>query len=169
MPLPVCPSERRPGFLLHEISHLLRREFDCRVEQAELGLTRAQWLILRQVARRAGCSQHDVAARIRLEAPTVGRHIDRLLTAGWIDRQDNPRDGRAYRLHLRPKAQRTLARLKRLGAQMREDYLAGIPPARREALIDDLLVIRQNLLACRSRAGARTPSHAKHPTLPAAC
>ncbi|MFA5057228.1 MAG: MarR family transcriptional regulator [Opitutaceae bacterium] len=157
-----CTSERRPGFLLHELSHLLRREFDRRVEEAKLGLTRAQWLILRQVARHAGCNQRDVAAMLQLEPATIGRHVDRLRHAGWLDRRDDPRDGRAFRLYLRPKARRALARLKRLGAQLREEYLASIPPQRREALIDDLLVIRQNLLTCRARIKGPLSHHANH-------
>jgi DNA-binding MarR family transcriptional regulator len=161
-------AERRPGFLLHELSHLLRREFDRRVEQAGLGLTRAQWLILRQVGQHAGCRQRDVAAMLRLEPATVGRHIDRLAAAGWLDRRDDRRDGRAYRLYLRSKAWRVLARLKRLGAQLREEYLAGIPAPRRKALIDDLLVIQQNLLACRMRAESRFSRHANSPARQAA-
>ena len=162
-------SARRPGFLLHELSHLLRREFDRRVEQAELGLTRAQWLILRQVGQHAGCRQRDVATLLQLEPATVGRHIDRLIAAGWLDRHDDPQDGRAYRLCLRPRARRALARLKQLGTQLRKEYLAGIPAPRREALIDDLLVIRQNLLACRARAEHRLSHHANPPALQAAC
>jgi DNA-binding MarR family transcriptional regulator len=161
-------SKRRPGFLLHEVSHLLRREFDRRVEQAGLGLTRAQWLILRQIGQHAGCRQRDVAALLRLEPATVGRHIDRLVAAGWLDRRDDPHDGRAYHLHLRPIARRALARLKQLGALLRDEYLAGISAPRREVLIDDLLVIRQNLLACRARAEKRPSHHANPPTLQAA-
>lgn len=154
-------AERRPGFLLHELSHLLRREFDRRVDQAGLGLTRAQWLILRQVGQHAGCRQRDVAALLRLESATVGRHLDRLVAGGWLDRGADARDGRAYCLRLRPKARRALARLQQLGARLREEYLAGIPASRREALIDDLLVIRKNLLACRARARKRPSSHAQ--------
>jgi len=161
-------SDRRPGFLLHELSHLLRREFDRRVERAGLGLTRAQWLILRQIGQHVGCRQRDVAAMLQLEPATVGRHIDRLVAAGWLDRRDDSRDGRAYRLHLRAKAWRALARLKQLGALLRDEYLAGISAPRREVLIDDLLVIRQNLLACRARAEKRLSNHATPPTLQAA-
>lgn len=161
-------AERRPGFLLHELSHLLRREFDRRVERAGLGLTRAQWLILRQVGQHAGCRQRDVAALLRLESATVGRHLDRLVAAGWLDRGHDPRDGRAYCLHLQPKARRVLDRLQQLGSQLREEYLAGIPAARREGLIDDLLVIRRNLLACRARAQKRHSLHANSATLQAA-
>jgi MarR family transcriptional regulator, transcriptional regulator for hemolysin len=163
-----CTAERRPGFLLHEVSHLLRREFDRRVDEAGVGLTRAQWMILRQIGRQAGSSQCELARALRLEAATVGRHVDRLGAAGWLERRNDPRDGRAYRLHLRPRARQALSRLQRLGAQLREEYFAGIPARRREVLIDDLLVIRRNLLACRAHAGHRPPSHASAPALQAA-
>ena len=158
------PPERRLGFLLNELSHLQRREVDRRVQRAGVGLTRSQWQILRQVARRAGCLQCELAADLRFEPATVGRHVERLLAGGWLERRDDPRDGRAYRLYLRTRARRPLAQLRRIAEQLRAEYFAGIPPERRDALIDDLLVIKRNLLAGRARTGPSVPSsHANHP------
>ena len=54
-------AERRLGFLLNELSHLLRREFERRMQEKGVGLTRAQWLILRQLALRKGCRQRELA------------------------------------------------------------------------------------------------------------
>jgi DNA-binding MarR family transcriptional regulator len=146
-------AERRLGFLLNELSHLLRREFERRMQEKGVGLTRAQWLILRQLALRKGCRQ---------------RELDRLAAAGWLARRDDPRDGRAYRLLLRPKARRTLAQLMRLATELRDEYFAGIPPARREELIDDLLTVKRNLLACRARAEGPSFHHANHQEFQAA-
>ena len=39
-----------------------------------------------------------------------------------------------------------VARLAVVGDQLRLDALSGLPPARREALIDDLLKVKANLL-----------------------
>jgi hypothetical protein len=50
----------------------------------------------------------------------------------------------------------------RLAMQLRDEYFVGIPPAPRELLIDDLLVIRRNLLACRARAARHPLHHANH-------
>ncbi len=152
MPPSAYPPERGLGFLLNELSHLLRREVDHRVQRAGVGLTRAQWQILRQVSLREGCLQCELAADLRFEPATVGRHVGRLLAGGWLERRDDPRDGRAYRLYLQPRARRPLAQLRRLAEQPRAEYFAGIPPGRRHALIDDLLVIKRNLLACRARS-----------------
>ena len=161
-------AERRLGFLLNELSHLLRREFDRRVQEKGVGLTRAQWLILRQVSLQEGCLQCELAEGLRFEPATVGRHVVRLVAAGWLDRHDDPCDGRAYRLQLRPKARRTLAQLKRLATQLRGEYFTGIPPERRALLIDDLLIVRRNLLACRARAACQSPHHANHQEFQAA-
>lgn len=141
------------GILLSELAHLVRRELDRRVQQTGLGLTRAQWLILHQLSQHDDCLQRELAESLRIEASTVGRHIERLLAAGWLERSDDTWDGRAYRLHLRPKALRALEHLKLLAAEWREEYLAGIPPTRREALVADLLTIQRNLLNNRPRAG----------------
>jgi DNA-binding MarR family transcriptional regulator len=161
-------AERRLGFLLNELSHLLRREFDRRVRDKGVGLTRAQWLILLHVSLQEGCLQRELAEALRLEPATVGRHVGRLAAAGWLDRDDDPRDGRAYRLRLRTKGRRTLSTLKRLAEQLRDEYFAGIPLERRELLIDDLLIVRRNLLACRARAANQSPHHANHQEFQAA-
>jgi DNA-binding MarR family transcriptional regulator len=169
MPPAHANSERRLGYILNDLSHLLRREFDRRVQQKKLGLTRAQWLILRQVSLQEGCLQRELAEGLRFAPATVGRHVERLAAAGWLDRRNDPRDARAYRLHLHPKAERTLARLKRLATQLRDEYFADIPLKRREALLDDLLVIKRNLLACRARAASRSfHHHANHQEFQAA-
>jgi DNA-binding MarR family transcriptional regulator len=154
------------GFLLSDLGRLLRREYDRRVQQEGLGLTRAQWLILRQVSEHEGCLQRELAEALRIEASTVGRHVERLVAAGWLERRDDAWDGRAYRLHLQPKARNTLARLKRLTVALRDEYFAGLSPERREALISDLQIIQRNLLASRVRTGGWPPDHAIHQEIP---
>lgn len=162
--MPSITSNQEPGlgFLLGDLGRLLRREYDRRVQQEGLGLTRAQWLILRQVSEHEGCLQRELAEALQIEASTVGRHVERLVAAGWLERRDDVWDGRAYRLHLQPKARNTLARLKRLTVELRDEYFAGIPPERREALIDNLQIIKRNVLASRVRTGSWPPDHAIH-------
>lgn len=151
--------ERNLGFVLSDITRLARKEFDRRVRH--LRLTRAQWLFLYYVARQPGCTQADLAEAMQMEKITIGRQAARLLRTGWIVRRDHAEDGRAYRLRLTPKAERVIARLADAATQLREDYLRGLPAARRTALIDDLLHIKANLL--RLNAGAK-PSSRRHAT-----
>lgn len=144
--------DRSFGFVLSDITRLARKEFDRRVRH--LRLTRAQWLFLYYVARQPGCTQADLAEAMQLEKITVGRQAARLLRTGWIVRRDDAVDGRAYRLLLTAKAERVVAQLATLANRLRNDYLRGLPAARRAALIDDLLHIKANLL--RMDAGSKS-------------
>jgi DNA-binding MarR family transcriptional regulator len=141
--------EHRLGFLLADISRLTRKEFDRRVR--DLGLTRAQWLFLYYLARQPGCTQSELAELLQMEKITVSRQADRLERAGWIRRGDHAADARAYRLELAPRAARIIARLEDRAMRLRRDYLQGIPPARRAALVADLSLIKANLLRLDAR------------------
>src|SRR3954471_25077440 len=143
------------GFIINDISRLARKEFDRRVR--ELGLTRAQWLFLYHLGRQPGCTQSDLAERLQMEKITVSRQAQRLLRAGWIERCDHAEDGRAYHLHVSRKAQPILSRLGDAAEQLRMDYLRGLSPRRRTALVTDLLHIKSNLL--RMDAAAKRRSH----------
>lgn len=145
-------SEYALGPLLNELSRLLRREFDRRLAAAEIRLTRAQWLILYHIAQAEGSTQSDLAEALELERMTISRHAARLEADGWLERRADPRDARIYRLYLKPKAERTLDRLEPVVEQLRRDYFAGLDQPRRDALWQDLLRIRDNLISFEQTA-----------------
>lgn len=142
--------DRQLAFLLTDISRLARKEFDRRVRP--LGLTRAQWLFLYYLGRQPGASQSDLAEQLQMEKITVSRQAKRLEQAGWIERRDHREDGRAYHLHLTARAERIVDRLDQLASRLRTDYLRGVPPSRRGALVNDLSLIKANLLQLEDAA-----------------
>lgn len=148
-------SERSLGVIIAEISRLARKEFDRRVRH--LGLTRAQWLFLYHLAQHPGSTQSELAERLQLEKITVSRQAERLLRAGWIDRRNHAQDRRAYHLFVSRQAEPLVNRLGRMAAELREQYFEGVPRSRRDALINDLLQIKANLL--RMEAAAKTRFH----------
>jgi MarR family transcriptional regulator, transcriptional regulator for hemolysin len=136
--------ERSLGFLMADISRLVRKEFDRRVR--DLGLTRAQWLFLYYLARQPGCTQSELAELLQMEKITISRQADRLEQRGWIRRSDHADDARAYHLELTARAERIITRLDERADRLRKDYLQGITPPRRSALLTDLSLIKTNLL-----------------------
>jgi len=152
MPAPFHKFDRNLGFILNDVSRLLRREFDRRARG--LGLTRAQWMLLVHLARQPGASQADLAESVQQEKITVSRQAARLEKSGWIERTDQGTDRRAYHLRLTPKADQMIARLFALGEQLQADVLTGLAARRREALIDDLIAVRANLLRMEMRGSA---------------
>lgn len=136
---------RSLGFVLGDVSRLMRRRFDARAR--EIGLTRAQWRVMGQLRRREGINQAALAEILEIEPMTLGRHIDRLVEKNFVERRPDPKDRRAWRLFLKPEAQPVLDKLRTISTVNRREVLQGIPAEEAEALIDTLLKIKGNLTA----------------------
>ena len=131
------------GFLVHDISRMLRKRFDRRAR--DIGLTKSQWIVLAHLARHEGIHQGGLADVLELEPATLGRHLDRLEDTGWIERRPDPADRRAWRLHLTEKATPVLERMGDLVAVTTQEALMGLDAEDRERLQSSLLTIRANL------------------------
>ena len=131
------------GFLVHDISRMLRKRFDRRAR--DIGLTKSQWIVLAHLARHEGIHQGGLAEILELEPATLARHLDRLEDTGWIERRPDPSDRRAWRLHLTGKATPVLEKMGDLVEIVTREALAGLSLDERERLQAQLLTIRANL------------------------
>ena len=61
------------GYVLSDVARLIRTVFDRRVR--ELGLTRAQWLVLTRLTRRPGASQTELADMLEKRLPEFVRSV----------------------------------------------------------------------------------------------
>ncbi len=157
---------RSLGFLLGDVSHLVRMRLDERAR--DLDLTRAQWRVLAQLRRREGINQRALAAILEIENITLTRHIDRLEAKGLVERRADPNDRRARILHLKRKTKPVLGKMRTLSEQTRAEALQGISRKDTDHLIDTLLRIKDNMLKLdpiqtksavrRNRAGTRSGS-----------
>ena len=132
------------GFLISDVSRLMRRVYDRRVEP--LGLTRAQWRVLVHLYRREGVSQTELAAILEIEKPTLGRLLDRLEDKGWIERRVDPRDQRARRIVITDSVRPLIDEMEALAEAVHDDALDGIAPDEARQLSEMLLVVKANLL-----------------------
>lgn len=133
------------GFLLSDVSRLMRRRFDERARA--VGATRAQWRTLTTLSRNEGLNQGALADLLEIEPITLTRMIDRLEESGLVERRRDPNDRRAWLLYLTEKSRPLLADLHSVAAEMIEQALAGIDADDRERLGDLLNTIRANLIA----------------------
>ena len=88
----------RFGFLIHDVSRLRRVAVDRALKP--LGITRAQWWVLAFLSRRDGMTQTALAADLDLTKVAIGGLLDRMETAGFIERRADKNDGRARRVYL---------------------------------------------------------------------
>ncbi len=147
------------GFLLHDVSRLLRVRFDRRARA--LGLTRAQWRVLAHLAPRQGINQSSLAEILEVENITLGRHIDRLEDNGWVVRRRDPGDRRAWRLFLTDKSRPILDRMEIIAAEAQGEAMAGLSDDERSHLLRLLLSMKRNMAA--REAEARTAGDGEPP------
>jgi MarR family transcriptional regulator, transcriptional regulator for hemolysin len=136
--------EQSFGFLVADVSRLLRRNFDKRAQK--IGLSRAQWQVLAWLKRNEGISQTQLADLLELSPMTLVRLIDRLEMSGLVERRPHPTDRRVYQLYLAGHAHPSLDRLWSMGAETRAEALAGIAPELESQLVGALITIRRNLI-----------------------
>jgi MarR family transcriptional regulator for hemolysin len=142
MPFPFSPA-RELGFAVSDAARLLRTYADQRAR--DLNMTRAQWAVLVRLQRCEGVKQSELAEALDLAPITLARLIDKLSTAGLVERRDDDADRRANRLYLTDKATPTLKALGELGEAMMGEALAGLDADQIALLTTGLRRIKANL------------------------
>jgi len=138
---------------MHDVSRRLRQRFDRRAQA--MGLTRAQWRVLVHLGPRQGINQAALAEILELDTVSMGRHVDRLEAAGWVERRRDPGDRRAWSLHLTAKAAPTIARMEALVREVQGEALAGVDPADAARVVGTLLAMKHNMVARDAAEGQK--------------
>ncbi|MBO0738865.1 MAG: winged helix-turn-helix transcriptional regulator [Alphaproteobacteria bacterium] len=153
-PVPETKSERCPanyevsrafGFLVHDVSRLIKRRFERRARQIGLPITRQQAAVVLNIAGNEGVSQAEVATWLGIEPIALVRMLDKLHEEGVVERRAHPTDRRVRTLWLTPAAGPVVERILAINETIRHDAFAGLPPKTRDAVISALCQIKGNL------------------------
>ena len=93
-------------FLAHRAVH---DELDHRLH--EHGASLWNWVLLRVAANAVGASHRQLAALMRIEPPTLVRHLDKLAEEGLVERRPDPDDRRVVRVVVTAAGHKRLAQL----------------------------------------------------------
>ncbi len=118
------------GYVISDVARLIRTVFDRRVR--DIGLTRAQWLVLTRLYRRPGASQTELADMLETDRASAGRMIDRMQKNGWVERRADSDDRRVNRLYLTADARRAHKDMWAVAEATVDDALAPLSAAERE-------------------------------------
>ena len=118
------------------------------------GLTRAQWVILARLERKADLSQNELAALAEVSPMTVARLVDRLEARGLVKRCVDPADRRIWRLRLTPAAAPVLQALSLERARLYKIITKGIDPSVLDAMAVGLRQMKENVSSRRLAAAA---------------
>jgi MarR family transcriptional regulator, transcriptional regulator for hemolysin len=152
LPAPRRESERSRtevgrafGFLVHDVSRLIKRRFERRARQLGLPITRQQAAVVLNIAANEGVSQAEVAAWLGIEPIALVRMLDKLHEEGLVARRAHPTDRRVRTLWLTEGAHPVVERILAINEAIRHEAFAGLPPKTRDGLIDMLGQIKDNL------------------------
>lgn len=137
-------SSLRFGFLIHDVSRLRRIVVDRALKP--LGLTRSQWWVLAFLSRRDGMTQTALAADLDLTKVAIGGLIDRMETAGFVERRSDKRDARARRVFLTRAGQKLVSTIRESVDTVEADILASVSEDELDAAANALVKIKSRLL-----------------------
>lgn len=130
------------GFLLADVSRLMRKAFQHQLSLLGSPLTLAQARALLVVARFEGVRQVDIADRLEIQPITLARLLDQLVALDVIERRPSPDDRRAYHIYLRPDAQNHLQTIQAASNSVKAVALQDLD---QQQLITQLQSIQQKL------------------------
>lgn len=142
-------NETGPGFLLMDVSRLLRRAFQKRMIGGELTLAQSRALIY--IARNPGIRQVELAERLEVQPITLARLVDQLEKCGLAERRPHPDDRRAYQLFQTGKAEDYLEGMMEVLKQIGQDAFAGLSEAEINSLTGVLKKVQHNFASQRGR------------------
>ncbi len=123
-----------------------RRKAELFAAEGIKGITPAQSMILLLlIQKKVPMTARQIAELSELSDVTVFRFVKALEKSGWIKRQRDPDDGRAWLLEPTRKAHRALPRFVRIANITLDRAFAGLSRKKFDELVGALEIIRENL------------------------
>jgi DNA-binding MarR family transcriptional regulator len=149
-------TDRTLGFLVADIARLLRRSMDRRLQS--LGLTQAQWRAIVHLSRGESMTQTALAERLEIQPISLTRLVDRMESAGWVERRMHPLDRRAIQLFLTAQSEPILEQMAARANDTMIEATRGLTPRAQRQLMATLEHVKHNLVAADTPAAAPEPS-----------
>jgi len=119
-------DERFSG-ALHNTSRSWRQAMDRRLKF--LGMSQASWMTIAIAAKAAApLSQSELADRLGIEGATMVAMVDRLVSAGLVNREASTTDRRVKRVVLTQAGLELYDKVKTEAAALRKELLADLDP-----------------------------------------
>ena len=111
--------------LLTDAQSTMARLFEHRARH--LGLTRPQWRVLAGLYGNDGMTQTELSEHISIARSPLGKIVDQLERAGYVERRSDPDDRRINRLHVTPRFEPIVEPAAALVRDLEQSALEGLP------------------------------------------
>lgn len=132
------PGRRRLPPLLRRAWYGLNQTFRRRI--AHTGVTPDQFTAMRSLREgdAQGMTQRDLTAAMSSDPNTVASLLERMETAGWIERIPHESDGRANRIRLLPSGRGQYEAVRDIAVALQSEVLSVLPEHERERFLEQL-------------------------------
>lgn len=133
----------RLGFLIHDTARLRRIVVDEVFKP--LGITRSQAWLLAYLSRADGLPQSVLAEQMGLGKVALGGLIDRLESAGMIERRSHPSDRRINNIYLTDAGITVTKSMRKLTLDANKEILEGVTMDEVRQVVEILSKLKRNL------------------------
>lgn len=118
------------------------------------GLTNARWQVLLTLSRvEDGVRQRELADRLAVGGPTIGRHLEELERLGLIERYARAGDRRAQCVRLTARSKPLMERIDAMVADLQRDLLGDVSGEALETCLTILRILNLRLDREQPRPG----------------
>jgi DNA-binding MarR family transcriptional regulator len=136
------PGDRTIGWALTQAARLHRTHLNMKL--AELGLFAGQEQVLDTVNGYGALTISELAAMLRVRAPTASKMVTRLTALGFVQRDPGRKDARTVRVRLTRKGRMAVTRLQMLWDEVERDLLKDLSADEQRQLQELLLRVAMN-------------------------
>jgi len=140
---PDWQPEATATYWIHRASRALSRHLDA--ELRPFGFALGQMPVLRALAGGEARSQAELARLAGVEQPSMAETLARMVRDGVVDRQPDPRDGRASLVSLSRRSRQRLAPARRALMTADARAMAGVSGGERAAICAVLRRVVENV------------------------
>lgn len=94
-------------------------------------------------------TQQDLANELGIDKVQVVRIVDYLSVNGYVERIQNPKDRRAYKLHITDSGRKAIPCIEKTINDLSEIAFKGIAPEKIDELYSTLYLIKKNILCLK--------------------
>jgi MarR family transcriptional regulator, transcriptional regulator for hemolysin len=141
------PERRRLPALLRRAWYGLNQALRRRI--AHLGLTPDQFTVMRTLLEQHGITQRRLASLISSDPNTVASLVNRMVKAGFLERETHEQDRRANRLGVSRLGKAKYEQARAIAVALQGEVLEALPGTDREGFLEQLEIVAG---ACRTAA-----------------
>lgn len=136
-------DKERLGHLLMQVAKLLRDRVHTRMEA--IGLSRGQGFVLFRLGHENGLAQTELARQTMVRPATLTAVLQRMESAGLIERNTDPTDQRVSRVYLTAKGEEARGRAETIWREIGTELRAILSADERAVLVSLLRKLRTAL------------------------